>query len=131
MLQLTVSFFYDNAAPAYRYLYILSTHIWAALMFYPIGIVLSIFLVGCIYYMMFKLASDIYKLVKLLSYYLEDVLSILSVISTLWGYSCQPLIYIYRLVREYILLYSFYLLVFYVKRVEFYVLCFFAVTIYY
>ena len=131
MSQFNLLNYYPTILCIYINFYVIFTHFQAFLLFYPLGIVLTVYIVVCIFYIIFKWSCDLRNLVMQCIYSGVNVLTFLEKTVTLLPYLHYPLICLYKILREYILHYSLYLLVFYLKRVEFYVFCFIVIAYYY
>lgn len=131
MSQFNTLNYYPILFNLYVNVYVTSTQLGILLLFYPVGIVLTIYLIVCVFYIIFKWVNDLRKVVRQCSYYFFELFLFLENLISWLPYVYSPIIHIYNLLRNTVLCYSIYILVFYLKRAEFYVFCFFVIAYYY
>lgn len=106
---------------AFTYGYVLTSHISDALLFYPIGIALSLYILAAIAYMVLKAAEMLSEHLNKLNYLFRDISDILEQISHLTKYFSTFMFFIYSAMGDAMKVYSVYFFIFYVKRIEFYI----------
>lgn len=121
MLHFDFITFYVNSYQLFVYIYVLSSYIWAGLIFYPVGIVLSIYVLAAIYYMIIKASIMFKTYLKTCKYLINDVAYILNQVVSVLKYLTPTLSYIFSLCIDLLKIYSIYKFVFYFKRIEFYI----------
>jgi hypothetical protein len=111
----------------YLYLYLVTSQVVFLLMFYPLGILLSLFILFWIFYMVICSSKIILYYLNFIEYF-YDVYCIVDVISYVFpNKPCRVLFsWIYGIVN----FYSVYIFVFYIKRLEFYIMWFFIFCIF-
>lgn len=108
-------------------LYVFLSHIYSAVLFYPIGMLLTFYVLGSIFYMVIKASIIIVTFIKTSVYTCGEF-------GVIWSYFNQyfrhitPLVYfLLDNLSSFILNYSLYSLVFYVKRIQVYIFWLFVI----
>ena len=105
----------------FTYTYVLGGHVLDALMFYPVGITLSLYILAAIAYMIFKASEMLREFFNTLSYLICDISDILNQISDICKYLSTAIFYFYSVMGDAMKVYGVYFFIFYVKRIEFYI----------
>lgn len=131
MSQLNTLTLYSVLHYMYLHLYVFFTHSYLYLLFYPIGIALTLYVLVCIFYTIFKLVRMLRKLVKFCEYNNIGLFEFLDRLIKWLPYYFYPWVRLYFIITDLIKHYAMYILVFYLKRVEFYIFCFIVIAYYY
>ena len=131
MSQLSTWSFYSVLHYVYLYLYLFFTHSGLYVLFYPLGILLTLYILACIFYTISKLVRILRKLAKFCEFNNISFFEFLERVVRWLPYYFYPWIRLYVILIDIIKHYAMYILVFYLKRVEFYVFCFVVVAYYY
>lgn len=131
MLQLSTLTFYSVLHYTYLQLYVFFTHFRLYILFYPLGIILTLYVLVCIFYTIFKSVRMLRKLVKFCEFNNIGFFELLDRIIRWLPYYFYPWIRLYLIFIDLIKHYAMYIFVFYLKRVEFYVFCFVVIAYYY
>lgn len=114
----------------FTYFYVLSSHVLDALLFYPLGIAFSLYILAAIAYMVLKAAEMFRDYFKTLSYLFCDISDVLEQTSYLSKYLSSSIFCIYSAMGDAMKTYGVYFFIFYIKRIEFYIFWLFVVLAY-
>lgn len=130
MSELIFNYLLPLLSSFFSYLYVVGPYIWEKLLFYPIGIALSLYILAAIGYMIVKASNMFLDYFKYIRYNLCDIVELLECMSTGIKYSSQLIQHFYSIARDIIKIYSLYILVFLLKRFEFYIFWLFVILMY-
>ena len=123
MSELILYNFYLYTLTTFTYIYILNSHVFSSLIFYPVGIFLSVYILLASAYIVLKGASLFRRYFDLLIYVFSDVSELFDEASFFIKYFTHSVKHLYSLIGDVTRDYSMYLLVFYTKRFEFQIFC--------
>jgi len=112
--------------PLYTFFYLYGSELIDFLLFYPVGILVTIYILIAILYMLISASNTLIFYWKLLCYNLD-----ISMLQSLFEYTYwirKFLPVIFDFVYDLCFFFSKYIFVFYFKRVEFYIFWFFVIT---
>ena len=123
MSELILYNFYLHTLTTFTYIYVLASHAISSLVFYPVGIFFSVYILLASAYIVLKGASLFRRYFDLLIYFFSDVSELFDEASFFIKYFTHTVRHLYSLIGDIIRTYSVYLLVFYTKRFEFQIFC--------
>ena len=130
MSELILYNFYPYTITTFTYIYILMSHTLSSLVFYPVGIFFSIYILLASAYIVLKGASLFRRYFDLLIFFFSDVSELLDDASFFIKYFTYTVMHLYSLIADVIRAYSVYILVFYTKRFEFQIFCLLIILCY-
>lgn len=127
MLQLNYTTMYLITLYTVSNLYVYMSHIYTAALFYPLGIVLTFYVLLSILYMVIKASILIVTFIKLGVYMWSELENIGDYARQYIPYLTPTIHFLLDYLYSFILNYSVYWLVFYLKRVQFYIFWLFVI----
>jgi len=112
--------------PIYTFFYLYTSELMDFLLFYPIGMLLTAYVLSAILYMLVSASNILRDFEKFLIYNLS--LSNLSLFFECALYMIKILPVPYSIIYDFLFFFSKYIFIFYLKRIQFYFFWFFVVT---
>lgn len=118
MIQITIAWINTSLHSTLIWFYLVSIFIFKKIMFYPIAIPMTIYIVFWINFSLIKAAIRIYTLFKFIQYLLPNIFYFFEVLVFYLKFAIVPLTTIYEFILNIIQTYSLYYFVFFFKRIE-------------
>lgn len=118
VLEIAITWFYTALPSFFIWIYLISKGVVQKLLFYPVGIVITIYLVFWLFFCLVSAGRDLHELVKLLYYNLIDLFEIMVFCSFFFKFFFSLFNSIITLLHDVLRVYAVYYFIFFVKRIE-------------
>lgn len=118
MSEIAINWIYSSMPNFFIWVYLLGSKILGKLLFYPVGIVVTLYVVFWINFFLIKAAKDIIYSTKILYYNLIDIYLLIYSSTFFFKFILSNIAGLYKTILNILRFYSKYYFIFFLKRVE-------------